>query len=137
MKEYSDEELANMHWKERWEYEAQREAERQSALSEDDLLEYLRQGLLDFYFQLWDTFAEKGTLRKSALPLWEFLRDHPGEDWMLNRYHCAAALFAILGMPDPGGTNELRSQVQWDHQGEEARQQALLRLKTIILQKIE
>jgi hypothetical protein len=27
--------------------------------------------------------------------------------------------------------------VQWDHQGEEARQQALLRLKTIILQKIE
>ena len=51
---------------------------------------------------------------------------------MLHRYHCSAALFQILGMPDPASENELRKRVQWDHQGEEARQEALLELREII-----
>ena len=51
---------------------------------------------------------------------------------MLNRYHCANALFQILGMPDPASQSELRKRVQWDTYGEEARQEALLELKKII-----
>jgi len=48
---------------------------------------------------------------------------------MLNRYHCAGALFEILGMPDPFNENKLRHQVQWDHNGEKERQKALQKLK--------
>ncbi len=55
---------------------------------------------------------------------------------MLHRYHCAAALFQIIGQPDPSSKNELRKRVQWDHKGEEARQEALLELKQIIDEKI-
>lgn len=132
MRKYTDEELENMHWKDRWEYEAELESERQAALSEDELVARLQAGHLDGYFAVWDTFAKIGTLHTSALPLWEFLRDHPGEGWMLDRYHCAAALFTILGRPDPDCQDELRCRVQWDHDGEDARQQALLELKAEI-----
>jgi hypothetical protein len=55
---------------------------------------------------------------------------------MLNRYHCSAALFEILGMPDRANENPLRKQVQWDHQGEEARQEALLTLRSIIEKRL-
>lgn len=132
MRKYTDEELENMHWKDRWEYEAELESERQAALSEDELVSRLQAGYLDGYYALWDTFTKTGTLQKSALPLWDFLRDHPGEYWMLHRYHCAAALFTILGRPDPDCKDELRCRVQWEHDGEDARQQALLDLRAEI-----
>jgi len=53
----------------------------------------------------------------------------------LDRYHCAGALFQILGMPDPASKSDLRPRVQWDYNGEDARQQALLELEQIILEK--
>lgn len=52
---------------------------------------------------------------------------------MLQRYHCAAALFQIVGMPDPNCKNELRQRVQWNHEGEASRQNALLELKETII----
>ena len=64
--------------------------------------------------------------------LWNYLKRTPGKHNMLNRYHCAAALFQILGRQDPASENSLRKRVQWDHKGEEARQQALLELKALI-----
>ena len=64
--------------------------------------------------------------------LWRYLQRSPGKPNMLNRYHCSAALFNILGMPDPASENSLRKRVQWDHEGEPARQKALLELKDII-----
>ena len=64
--------------------------------------------------------------------LWRYLQRSPGKPNMLNRYHCSAALFNILGTPDPAVENPLRKRVQWDHESEPARQEALLELRDII-----
>lgn len=126
-----------MHWKERYEYEARREAESLAGLNEHELIERISRNNPDRYFAIWRTIGRKGTVQGSALVLWEFLQRNPGKQIMLNRYHCAEALFRILGMPDPASESELRKSVQWDHNGEEARQEALLELKDIIEAKLE
>jgi hypothetical protein len=130
--ERSEEELSKMHWKERWEYEAGRVHRELSALDEETLLRRIENGHDDGYFQIWHVIGEKGTVEHAAPVLWQYLKDHPGEGYMLPRYHCAAALFQILGMPDPECKNELRCRVQWDHDGEEERQKALRELKSLI-----
>lgn len=124
--------LDKMDWRERYEYEAQREAESLKNHSEEQLIGRVRKNLLDPYFATWRALGKIGTVEKSAMVMWDFLRRSPGKHNMLHRYHCAAALFQILGMPDPASENELRKQVQWDSHGEEARQEALLTLKAII-----
>jgi len=129
-------ELARMHWRERWEIEALQERKAMQALKEEALLDRIRQGNTGSYYQIWHVIAQKGTPAHSARVLWEYLQSHPGEYADLNRYHCAGALFQILGMPDPSSKGDLRPRVQWDHEGEEARQQALLELERIILEKI-
>ncbi|MBN1266641.1 MAG: hypothetical protein JXA25_14190 [Anaerolineales bacterium] len=134
---YSQEELKKLHWKERWEYEARLERERLGSLTEEELLEMVQTGATGLYYQLWDVLSEKGSLEKAAQVLWEFLHRHPGKANMLHRYHCSAALFAILGMPDPDCKNELRKKVQWDLEGEEERQSALTDLQRIIAEKTE
>lgn len=124
-----------MHWRERYEYEAAREFAASGFLSEEALVERVERNQLGSYFAIWRLMAAKGTVERSAMVLWRFLQRSPGKQMMLHRYHCAAALFAILDMADPASENELRKAVQWDHQGEEARQEALLTLKAIIEEK--
>ena len=121
-----------MDWRERWEYEAQQEAKAYERRSEEDLLKDIQNGRLGHYYQIWYILGKKGSAEKSGMVLWQFLQQHPGESMMLHRYHCAAALFNILGLSKGDENNELRRQVQWDHAGEEARQEALLRLKSTI-----
>ena len=123
----------NMHWKERWEMEAGFEHERYSLLSEQELLERVEQDRTGLYYTIWRVIGDKGTIQNTPMVLWEYLRAHPGEYYMLQRYHCAAALFKILDMPDPGCNNPLRHSVQWDHHGEDARQKALAELKEMII----
>ena len=96
------------------------------------LLEGFGKGHAGTYYQIWYAIEKKGTLLDSAIVLWEFLRDHPGETNMLNRYHCANALFYIIGLPDPVSKLELHKNVQWDHDGEAARQVALVELRELI-----
>ena len=131
------EELDKMHWRDRYEYEARREGESLQSRSEKELIERIRRNNLDHYFAIWRAIGRKGTVEGSALDLWDFLQKNPGKQKMLHRYHCSEALFRILGMPDPASENELRKRVQWDHKGEEARQEALLELKDIIEVKLE
>jgi len=63
--------------------------------------------------------------------LLEVLRRDSGESFMLIRYHCAAALFHLLGYPDDP-LPELRQRVQWDDEGEPARQAAIDELEQLI-----
>jgi len=128
----SEEQLRKMHWRERYEYEAQRQAEAYADLDERRLIERIDKDLVDPYFAIWRAIGRKGTVEESALALWRYLQRSPGEAYMLNRYHCAAALFTILGRPDPASESSLRKRVQWDHQGEAARQEALLELLAVI-----
>lgn len=121
-----------MHWRDRHEYEAKREAEALEPLGERQLVGRIRAERLDPYFAIWRAIGRKGTARGAARELWAFLRDHPGEAWMLHRYHAATALFHILGMDDPASEHELRKRVQWDREGEGARQEALLELESRI-----
>lgn len=136
MKQKSKSELAEMHWRERYEYEAQLEADTLQQLDEAVLIARIRDNRLDPYFAIWRAIGEKGTVKGSALALWQFLQKNPGDPKMLHRFHCAAALFKILGIADPASKSDLRRQVQWDHAGEPARQEALLRLKQIIIGKL-
>ena len=126
------EELRKMHWRDRYEYEARRQAEAFNDYDEQRLVARIEKNLTDHYFALWRAIGRKGTVEGSAMVLWRHLQRSPGDSNMLNRYHCSAALFNILGMPDPASNNPLRKRVQWDHQGEPARQEALLELKTVI-----
>jgi hypothetical protein len=130
-------EVATMHWRDRWEYEARREAQSLKRLSERELLERIQSGNLGRYYSIWRAIGSKGTVWDAAMVLWRFLEANPGENMMHDRYHCAAALFKVLGTPDPAVQNELRRRVQWDNQGEEARQRALAELKEIIQQKLD
>jgi hypothetical protein len=137
MAKNNKQDLSKMHWRDRYEYEAQREAESITTLTETQIISRIERGLLDAYFAIWREAAKKGTVQGSAMPLWRFLQQHPGESWMLHRYHCAAALFEILGVADPSSQSDLRKGVQWDTFGEEARQQALLDLREIIESKMK
>lgn len=132
MVEKSEEELRKMHWRDRYEYEAKRQANAFENYDEQRLLDRIERNLLDPYFAIWRAIGKKGAIENSAMVLWRYLQRSPGKHNMLNRYHCAAALFEILGMPDPGVENPLRKRVQWDHDGEPARQEALLELRTLI-----
>jgi hypothetical protein len=129
-------ELDKMHWKDRYEYEARREAESLQGLNEKTLVERIRRNTPDPYFATWRAIGRKGTIEGSALELLDFLQRNPGKHRMLHRYHCAEVLFRILGIPDPASDNEMRKRVQWDHNGEEARQEALLELKAVIETKL-
>ena len=119
-------------WRERYEIEARKALAALEGLNETALLERVRAGRLDPYFAIWRALAREGTVEGSARVLWTFLRDHPGKTNMHHRYHCASALFRILGMDDPASASELRKQVQWDAHGEEARQEALRELGAVI-----
>ena len=121
-----------MDWRERYEIEARKALDALAPLDEAELLRRVRAGNIDQYFAIWREIGRAGTVEQAAPVLWSFLADHPGKHWMLHRYHCAAALFRILELEDPGGGNELRKRVQWDHEGEEARQAALLELQALI-----
>ncbi|MGD2076905.1 MAG: hypothetical protein PVH18_00875 [Chloroflexota bacterium] len=132
MTKKSEEELRKMHWRDRYEYEAQRQADAIRNYSEQQLIERIEKDLLDPYFAIWRAIGRKGTIENSAIVLWRYLQRSPGKPNMLNRYHCADALFRIMEMPDPTSDNPLRRRVQWDHEGEPARQEALLELKALI-----
>ena len=128
----SNGELRKMHWRDRYEYEARSQAKAYSDYDEQWLVARIEENLLDRYFAIWRAIGRKGTVAGSAMVLWRYLQRSPGKHNMLNRYHCSAALFNILGMPDRASDNPLRKRVQWDHQGEPARQAALLELKAVI-----
>ena len=136
MTKRSKQELNKMHWRDRYEYESRREAESLENYSEEQLVNRIENNRLGSYFSIWRAIGKKGTAEGSAVVLWRFLQRSPGEPLMLHRYHCAAALFQILGMADPASQSELRKGVQWDSHGEEARQKALLGLKDIIETKL-
>ena len=136
MTKKSKQELNKMHWRDRYEYESRRSAESLAGHSEERLVYRVENNLLDPYFSVWRSLGKIGTVEGSAMALWRFLQRSPGKSRMLHRYHCAAALFKILGMEDPASESELRKGVQWDSHGEEARQKALLALKEIIESKL-
>ena len=136
-RERPEEGCGKMHWRDRWDMEARREARALQALPEGELLERIERGSLGHYYQVWHTIGAKGTISQSAMVLWAFLCRHPGEEYVLHRYHCAAALFQILGVPDPDCGYELRKRVQWDYDGEAARQDALLELKERIQEQLD
>jgi hypothetical protein len=136
MERKSEEELRKMHWRDRYEYEAQLQTETFDNYDEQKLVARIEKNLLDPYFAIWRAIGRKGTVEGSAMVLWDYLQRSPGKPNTLNRYHCSAALFEILGMPDPAVENPLRKRVQWDHEGEPARQEALLELKGIIEGKL-
>lgn len=122
-------------WKDAWEWHAGQAAQAYDEQTVEELLEMIRQRQYDPYYQIWYNLRDKGTLATCAPVLLEVLRREAGEQMMLVRYHCAAALFHLLGHRDEP-IPKLRARVQWDHQGEEARQQAILELERRIERKL-
>ena len=118
-------------WQEAWEWHAQQTQNDFAKLSEAKLLRKIQKRQYDPYYQIWYSLCEMGSLFNSAPVLLEVLRRESGEAQMLHRYHCAAALFHLLGYPDDP-LPELRQRVQWDKQGEPARQEAIDELEQLI-----
>lgn len=122
-------------WKDAWEWHAQEAARTYEQFSEEELLELIQKGRYDAYYSIWDAVPKKCTLPKAAPVLISVLRREAGEPVMLVRYHCAGALFKMLGYPSEP-LPELRTRAQWDHQGEEARQKAINELEQVVKEKI-
>ena len=118
-------------WQDAWEWHAQQTQNDFAKLSEAKLLRKIQRRQYDPYYQIWYSLREMGSLATCAPVLLEVLRRESGEAQMLHRYHCAAALFHLLGYPDDP-LPELRQQVQWDKQGEPARQEAIDELEQLI-----
>jgi len=118
-------------WQDAWEHEARQTRSAYQNFTEAELIQKVEQNQTDMFYQIWSVLGEKGTRKNAALPMWQYLKDHPGEKYMLDRYHCTAALFKILKINNKEH-EELEKQVKWDHDGEEARQEALKKLKKII-----
>jgi hypothetical protein len=122
-------------WQEAWEWHARQTSDAFAELSEDELLQLAQEGRYDGYYTLWDNLAAKASLAKAAPVLLDVLRREAGETMMLVRYHCAAALFRLMGYPrEPAPP--LRVRVQWDHAGEPARQEALDELEQRIAEQL-
>ena len=118
-------------WQDAWEWHAQQTQNDFAKLSEAKLLRKIQKRQYDPYYQIWYSLREIGSLATCAPVLLEVLRRETGESPMLIRYHCAAALFHLLGYPDDP-LPELRQRVQWDKQGEAARQAAIDELEQLI-----
>lgn len=118
-------------WQEAWEWHAQQTQNAYAQLSEAELLRQIQEGRYDPYYQIWYNLREIGSLASCAPVLLEVLRRDSGEPFTLIRYHCAAALFHLLGFPDDP-LPELRQRVQWDREGEPARQAAIDELEQLI-----
>ncbi|MCI0575666.1 MAG: hypothetical protein L0331_05595, partial [Chloroflexi bacterium] len=119
------------HWKDAWEWHAARTGKKLDAQSEEKLLAQIQAGRYDDYYQIWYSLRKKGSLARCAPLLLAVLRREKGEAAMLTRYHCAAALFYLLGYPDDP-IPPLRARAQWAYQGEEARQQAIDELEQLL-----
>ncbi len=118
-------------WQEAWEWHAQQTQNDFAQMSEAKLLRKIQKRQYDPYYQIWYSLREMGSLATSAPILLEVLRRESGEAQMLIRYHCAAALFYLLGFPDDP-LPALRQRVQWDKQGEATRQTAIDELEQLI-----
>jgi hypothetical protein len=123
------------HWKDAWEWHAEQTRKALEQESEEALLRQIEAGYYDDYFTIWYALRKKGTLAKCAPVLLKVLRREMGEDNMLTRYHCATALFHLLGYPDEP-IPELRARTQWNHHGEAARQQAIDELEALIRERL-
>lgn len=116
-------------WQDQWEYEASKARDFFEKQTVKELLQNVKEDKVGSFYNIWDVIVKKHSPKNNSLQiLWEYLRDHPGEKHTLHRYHCAAALFRILYGNKQHDDQELRTQVQWDHEGEEARQKALKKL---------
>ena len=122
-------------WKDAWEWHATQEAEAYGQQTEAELLEQIRQRQYDPYYQIWYNLRQVGSLATCAPVLLKVLREETGENMMLVRYHCAAAIFHLLGYCDDP-IPKFRARVQWDHNGEEARQEAINELEKLIQKRL-
>lgn len=120
-------------WQDEYEWHAASTTRSLSRLSEQQLLERIRNRQFDPYFAVWQALRKKGTLRNSAPVCLEVLREESGQQAMLQRYHCTGALFALMGEKE-NPLDDLRKRVQWDHEGEDARQAAINILEAAILE---
>lgn len=122
-------------WQQAWEWYASQTADNLANQSIDYLLQLIQERQYDAYYTIWYTLREKATLAQCAPTLLEVLRRESGDPLMLVRYHCAAALFYLLGYPDDP-IPPLRARAQWDHDGEEARQTAVAELAALIAERL-
>ncbi len=98
-------------WQEAWEYYAGRANKTFNQLPESELLELIKQRKFDLYYTIWDAIGNKGTIQNSSLVLYNVLVNENKKHDDLIRYHCAGALFKILGLENE---EELRKHCQWD-----------------------
>lgn len=111
-------------WQEAWEWHAGQTAHAYDDLPAAELLAQIRAGRYDQYYTIWYSLRRQTTLAEAAPVLLEVLRREDAESMDLIRYHCAAALFHLMGYDDEY-ISPLRARVQWQHQGEPARQEAI------------
>lgn len=111
-------------WRDEYEWHSNDAFLSMMELSEDQLLQRVGNRHFDPYFAIWRALRAKGTLKHCAPFMLKTLREQVGRQAMLQRYHCAGALFALMGKEEYP-LADLRKRVQWDHEGEAARQAAI------------
>ena len=105
-----DKEPTFSNWREAWNYYATQSETDYSQLTETELLEIIKDERWDMFYSNWEVIGKKGTMKNSALVLYEVLVNEDDDASDLVRYHCAGALFKILGIEEQ---EELREHCQW------------------------
>lgn len=81
-------------WRKEYEDAAEKQAKRFARASDRELLEAVRRRATGDYYVIWYEIAKREPTAEACWLLYEVLRsDRP----YLDRYHCAAALLALLG----------------------------------------
>src|SRR5262245_31038710 len=81
------------HWRDAWDRDAERERAAMRGLPVDTLLRRVTTGQFGDYHTIWPAIAERATLPEAGWLLLSVLES--GADYT-SRYHCAAALLALL-----------------------------------------
>ena len=80
-------------WRELWEQHAEAEHRKLAGLPVPELLERIRSGKPDGYYQIWPVAAARATLGEAGWPLFEAMLSY-GDS--LHRHHAAEALLTLM-----------------------------------------
>jgi hypothetical protein len=88
---------SRVHWKTLWEEYAAAERKTFDSMPVETLLEMVAEGRYGNYYKVWYSIAGRAALEQAGIILMEIL--HRDIDY-LYRYHCAAALLALMNEMD-------------------------------------
>lgn len=118
----------NLTWQDRWERAAVAERSQFEEMTSTDLIDFVKNGRLGGYYNVWYVIAQKCSLKEAGWLLLDVIEKSPSD---LVRYHALAAQGQMLGLPE--GDERLHASLLADFPVSEDRLQPI---KDLLVQKL-